>query len=206
MNVVTLTDKFFPNGGLAPLKIDKMKFLVIHHIDADTATPEEIHQWHISFGWSGAGYNEYITKDGTVYIMRGDNIGAQCAGFNSCSYGIAVEGNFEKPTQMPYIQYMKLLERCKINLARFPKNCVIVPHRELVNTTCPGKYFPFEQLLKDAQIPMYTEFDTVLKKLTENKIISSPEYWKMLEKDGALANGKFVKMVFENMVKFINQL
>jgi hypothetical protein len=133
-----------------PLNPDNVKFLVVHHPEAVTATPDEINDWHLANGWKGgAGYNEYIRKDGTVYIMRGDRIGAQCQGFNSISYGICCEGNYDITQEMSTVQYQSLMERVKFNLSRFPKNCVVVPHKQLNATECPGKYFPMLQLLSD---------------------------------------------------------
>jgi hypothetical protein len=177
MNVVNASLKF--NGELIPLKLDKIKFLVVHHIEANTASVDDIEAWHKGFGWAGVGYNEYIRKDGTVYICRGDNIGAQCAGYNSCSYGIALEGDYSMNGNVPAEQYMALVKRIKYNLGRFPKNCVVVPHRVLVDTECPGDAFPFAKLLEDVSKnddvnPSYKNcVDLVSARLGLN----SPAYW-----------------------------
>ena len=66
---------------LIPLDKDKVDIIFIHHTASKTATPEQIHEWHQKF--RGFGYNEYIRKDGKVYIGRGDHIGAQTANHNS---------------------------------------------------------------------------------------------------------------------------
>ena len=202
MNIIHTTFQYIQ--PLIPLKLDKTKFIVVHHIDADTATPEDIHQWHLGFGWAGFGYNEYIRKDGTVYIGRGDNIGAQCQGFNSCSYGIALEGNFDTTGHVPDAQWQALLARIQFHLARFPKNCVVVPHRELVDTSCPGQLFPFSQLLSAINAPSDT-FKSVLNTLVNEGIINSPGYWTQAENTGSLLKGEYVKILLTNMAKFINQ-
>jgi len=139
MNIVNANLKF--RNLLKPLNIKNVRYIVIHHPEAITATPQDIHQWHIERGWSGGGYNEYIRKDGTVYILRGDNIGAQCDKYNSVSYGICCEGDYGKEQTMPQAQFNALVERCKFHLNRF-SNCKVVGHGELNPTACPGKFFP----------------------------------------------------------------
>jgi hypothetical protein len=194
---------------LTPLELDKMKFIVVHHIKAIKATPEEIHKWHLENGWAGAGYNEYITKQGNTYIMRGDHVGAHCEGYNHCSYGIAVEGNYETESMMPPVQYEALVERIRFNLRRFPKNCTVIPHRELGRTSCPGKYFPIAKLLSDVSHDPNTidvEFVDNLKYLQSYGKIKSPEYWIAHCVAGGQCNGLFVKILlneFANVLKNI---
>jgi hypothetical protein len=136
--------------NLTPLLPDNVHNIIIHHIEATTATPEQIHQWHLNNGWIGAGYNEYIRKDGTVYILRGDNIGAHCAdgksNFNNSSYGIAVEGNYEVEKDIPIAQYQALVERIKFHKTRFKNLKKIGGHGEFIPTKCPGKYFPMDKI------------------------------------------------------------
>lgn len=144
MNVVELNLQY--RNELTPLNLTKVGYVVLHHPEAVTATPEQIHQWHLENGWAGAGYNEYIRKDGTVYIMRGDNVGAQCLYYNSVSYGICCEGDYGKEQTMPQAQFDSLVERLRYHQSRFP-NAKIVGHRELCNTACPGKYFPLQQAI-----------------------------------------------------------
>ena len=61
---------------LNPLKIEDVTAIVIHHIEAEKASVAEIDSWHKQKGWQGIGYNDYIRKDGTVYICRGHREGA----------------------------------------------------------------------------------------------------------------------------------
>lgn len=125
---------------LISLDINKITHIIVHHLAASIATPQDIHNWHLANGWSGAGYNEYIRKDGTVYKMRGDNEGAHCIGYNNIGYGIALEGDFDKEIIIKK-QYDILIERLQINKTRFPNLKRIVGHREVGKTTCPGKNF-----------------------------------------------------------------
>lgn len=190
-------------SDLIPLKLDKVKFIVIHHIAADFATPGQIHDWHLSNGWAGAGYNEYIRKDGTVYIMRGDNIGAQCQGFNSCSYGISLEGNYDISSDCPDAQYQALLDRIRFNLSRFPKNCVVVPHRELYQTSCPGKLFPMTKLLSDINIGSDV-LKQALDTLVRNGVMKSPEYWYQTAIPDSLCKGEYVRQLLINFATYVN--
>jgi len=135
------------NPPLRPLDLDAVNYIIIHHLGASTATPEDINQWHKENGWSGFGYNEYIKKDGTVYIGRGDNVGAQCLGYNEVSYGIACEGDYDKEKDMPQAQFLALVKRIQDNIPRFKNFKCVVPHKQFTETECPGKYFPLTEVL-----------------------------------------------------------
>lgn len=145
---------------LEPLKLDEVQYIIIHHLKEVSATPEQIHQWHLQNGWSGAGYGEYIRKDGTVYIMRGDNVGAHCAdnrnNYNYNSYGIACEGNYDTEKDIPTAQFMSLVNRIKYHKSRLPALKKIGGHREFISTACPGRYFPLERvkLAVNANMPV----------------------------------------------------
>jgi N-acetylmuramoyl-L-alanine amidase len=141
-----IQSNFNYRNPLTPLVLSNIKYIVVHHAEAINATPEDIHKWHLDNGWAGFGYNEYIRKDGTVYIGRGDNVGAQCYGYNSVSYGICAEGNYDIELSMPKELFDSLVERLKFHKNRFT-NVKIVGHRDLFNTDCPGKNFPFEQVI-----------------------------------------------------------
>ena len=183
---------------LIPLNLEKVIFIILHHADAVTATPEQIHSWHIANGWNGFGYNEYIRKDGTIYIGRGDNIGAQCANMNSKSYGICCEGDFSRETDMPEAQFASLVERIKYNKARF-KNCVEVAlHSKFYNTDCPGKYFPFRSVL-EALNPKPDELHVAVDMLVKMGIINSPDYWLENAIKGKTVDGDYAGALIKKM-------
>lgn len=135
--------------ALTPLPLNNIENIIIHHAEAKIATCEDIDRWHKENGWNGAGYNEYIRKDGTVYIMRGDNVGAHCADefkdWNPTSYGICCEGNFMFE-DMPQAQFQSLVDRIKFNKLRFKNLKKIGGHREFNNSACPGDRFPLEKI------------------------------------------------------------
>ena len=147
MNVLRANIQF--TKSLTPLFMHQVEHIVIHHLKAKIATPEDIHRWHLNNGWIGAGYNEYIKKDGTVYIMRGDNVGAHTKGYNDKSYGIALEGDYDVETEMPELQLRSLIERIQHNKNKF-KKAEVVGHGKLTNTSCPGNNFDLS-LLEDKE-------------------------------------------------------
>lgn len=148
VNIVQANFSF--RNSLTPLNLSNVKYIVVHHAAALYAKPEEIHQWHLGNGWAGFGYNEYIRKDGTVYIGRGDNVGAHCYGYNSVSYGICCEGNYSKEVTLSQELLNSLIERLKFHKKRFPYS-KIVGHRELYNTECPGNNFPLKDVINKTQ-------------------------------------------------------
>lgn len=187
------------NKPLEKLDINDIIFIAVHHLDALNATIEEIHIWHLEKGWSGCGYNEYIRKDGTVYIGRGMHIGAHTQNFNHCSYGIALEGNFniENPTQE---QLNSLVERIKYLKESFPSKVRVIGHYGLNNTDCPGKNFPLAKITTlTAEIRSDTELENALKDLQQYLIINSPEYWKVNAKPNKTCNGEYVRQLIINV-------
>lgn len=168
---------------LIPLYIDSITGIVLHHIQAKSASVEEIHNWHLQNGWAGIGYNEYVKKDGTVYICRGDYIGSHCKDNNSKTYGIAVEGDYDIELIMPDEQKQSLIERIKYNRSRFKNLIGVFPHSYFNDTECPGKNFPMQEILsqienrKDPK-KMFTNVDEAIQFLVDKKIINSPEYRK----------------------------
>jgi hypothetical protein len=155
---------------LIPLDLNKVEYIIVHHAEASVAPPELIHEWHLANGWSGAGYNEYIRKDGTVYIMRGDNVGAQCANMNSISYGIGLEGDYEKELTMGTAQMDSLVERLIYNYTRLPFVKSINPHKQFVDTLCPGKNFPFELMMSKFRQKLHWATES-FRKMRRNGII-----------------------------------
>lgn len=126
--------------GFRELTVMKKKpdLIVIHHRGGN-GTPSGIHYQHLKQGWAGIGYHYYIRKTGEVYTGRPQwAIGAHCVGYNSHSFGICLEGNFEieEPTD---IQLANLKELCKYLKKLFPTIKTIKGHRDFMPTACPGK-------------------------------------------------------------------
>ena len=200
---------------LIPLTLSDAQYIMLHHIAAESATTEQIHEWHIANKWAGFGYNEYIRKDGTVYIGRGDHIGAHCAGMNSKSYGIAVEGNYNVEKKMPQAQLDSLIERIKVNKRRFTNFKCTVPHGKFYPTSCPGEYFPLAEVISKSEMenePMEVPVKQVDEKFKENLEllqsygkISSPDYWLTnVNSDGNVTvRGEYLKAVFASYAELV---
>jgi len=122
--------------------------IVIHHAgfpDGDKdSSAEEIHKFHQEVnGWAGIGYHYVIRKDGTIEQGRKPlAVGAHAYQHNKNSVGICVAGNFEL-VKVPSVQMdsLKLLtawlcQKYKLNPM---KKGVIVGHRDLNDTACPGE-------------------------------------------------------------------
>ena len=123
------------------------EMIVIHHAgfpDGDKdSSAEAIHKFHQEVnGWAGIGYHYVIRKDGTIEQGRKPlAIGAHAYQHNKNSVGICVAGNFDigKPNreQMDSLKLLTawLCQRYKLNPM---KKGVIVGHRNLNDTNCPG--------------------------------------------------------------------
>ncbi|HEX9061001.1 MAG TPA: peptidoglycan recognition family protein [Clostridia bacterium] len=196
MNITVLTNTLKWRFPLKPLAPENIRYLIVHHAEAETATPEDIHEWHLerdNATWAGFGYNEYVRKDGSVYIGRGDNIGAQCLGYNSISYGICCEGNYETEKEMPQAQKEALIERLKYHKGRF-LNAQIVGHKELNDTSCPGRFFPLLEIKKEKN----EELEKALEKLSVSGVMDNPDYWR-----GKLNNVQYLDKL---IIKMANKI
>lgn len=168
MNIIQTNFEY--KNPLIPLDKSNVKYIVIHHPKAINYTPEQCHADHLANGWTGAGYNTYIRKNGDIYIMRGYNIGAQCQGYNSISFGVCFEGNFDTEESMNDIQFHAGVEYIKSIIPEFPNLKAIVPHSALYPTECPGKYFPMSKLSDEVYAKEIINMNHVdlLKKYTNN--------------------------------------
>ena len=95
------------------------------------------------------GYGWFIEKTGKLYQARRDNEEqAACRGFNKCSVNIGLQGDFEKeqPTKWQLESLHDLIGELQEKYKIPNKN--IVGHRELSQTTCPGKNL-FSWLVKN---------------------------------------------------------
>ena len=122
-------------------------FIVIHHTgfpDEDKdSTVNEIHKLHQDTnGWAGAGYHYLIRKNGMIEQgRRPDMVGAHALHYNKTSIGICLAGNFDigTPTraQMAAAQELTLWLCSKYNIDPRKKD-IILGHRDLNDTSCPG--------------------------------------------------------------------
>lgn len=122
------------------------KGIVLHH-RAGSGDVLSLHEDHLKKGWLGMGYHFYIRRDGKIYRGRPiDTVGAHAEGHNSYTVGICFEGNFEndkmgKEQLEAGKQLIKYIEKLYGSLACYR-------HSDLSATACPGKNFPYEEILR----------------------------------------------------------
>lgn len=132
------------SGTLSPIK--KVTKIVVHHPAHPTWDVYEVHNYHKAKGWSGIGYNYFITKGGVQQEGRGKYIGAHCVGKNSYTLGVSFQGDFDKQ-ELGDMQLKaganliaKLLREYGLQIND------VVRHKDLAATDCPGKNFRFDDL------------------------------------------------------------
>ena len=144
MNIIETNFKW--NGDLSTRS--STKYIVLHH-RVGNGDVQSIHNTHINNGWTGIGYNFYIRKDGSIYRGRPiDKSGAHATGYNSISVGICFEGNYDSTDKvMPSAQF-----KAGQDLIAYLKNmyptATVVKHADLNYTACPGRYFPFDEIIQ----------------------------------------------------------
>lgn len=122
--------------------IGTIKELIVHHTDSDrdTTTFEQIRQWHLQKGWVDIGYHFVFTADGKQHVGRPQTVmGSQALHHNSNALGLCVTGNFEKqhPTDE---QIHSLIQTLAVLCRKYKlKPSAIKGHRDVNQTTCPGK-------------------------------------------------------------------
>lgn len=141
--------------------------IILHHADAINCSIEDINSWHKANGWSGVGYHYLVRKDGSVWKGRPDNcIGAHCLNKNTGTLGICFEGNFEKET-MNNVQLQAGAELIKYLKDKYGITNVS-RHKDYMATDCPGKNFPFSNMIKGNLQP-----STINSKPIKNNMINN---------------------------------
>ncbi len=144
-----IEEKYNWSGSLG--ERNRTEEIIIHH-RAGNGDTQSVHREHLANGWSGIGYHFYIRKDGSVYRGRPLNaMGAHCVGRNSISIGICFEGNYQSERTMPEAQLESGKELISYLKGIFPY-AKIKRHSDCIATMCPGRYFPFEEILKGDKI------------------------------------------------------
>lgn len=178
MNIIKTNFNFIGKSSQR-LKTD---YIILHH-RAGTGDVKSIHKQHQAQGYSGIGYQFYITKDGMIYEGRDLNaVGAHCLGYNINSIGICFEGNFEieKATEKQIESGRNLIKHLK-NI--YP-NAEVKQHKDLYATVCPGKNFPFSEIIKMTDTNELTSVNDIVWELENKGIITNKKLWlKKLKED-----------------------
>lgn len=122
--------------------------IILHHSGVSVLQSiEVIHNYHKNTNkWAGIGYHFYVRKDGSIYRGRPEEmIGAHAYGANSDSIGICAEGNFNEETmsdiQKNAIKELVAYLKEKYNITKVQR------HSDTIATTCPGKNYPFDDII-----------------------------------------------------------
>lgn len=136
--------------GWADVNFEKRpttRYIVLHHAAAKSCTAQDVHRWHRERGWKGIGYHFFVDKQGKIFRGRPIwSVGAHCYGHNYDSIGICCEGDYEEETKMLDVQRKSIAELI-IELKKIYTNVSIVGHKDLCAIVCPGKFFPFKDIV-----------------------------------------------------------
>lgn len=145
---------------------DKVQKFVVHHtattgnLDNPAQAIRDIYQYHaVTRGWGDIGYNYIIDPKGAVYEGRygGEGvIGAHAGPGNNGSIGIAILGNYDTDPvpETVFVSLGKLINNKALihgidaqgnSMFRGKNMANIFGHRDIMSTTCPGKYL-YEKL------------------------------------------------------------
>lgn len=141
---------------------------VLHHSYSKDGTVESFHRGHIrDNGWIGIGYQFVVYKNGEIHRGRPESaIGSHCKGQNSNSIGICAVGNYDKNTPMPEAQKAAIVWLIKDYLRpKYSATMAITKHKDHYNTACPGKYFPFAEIVGRVESKTTSNIRTMYKGL-----------------------------------------
>jgi hypothetical protein len=96
-----------------------------------------IERGHLLRGWWAIGYHYIVMPSGRVFAGRPPRaMGAHVQGHNRGTLGIALAGDFD--FEHPAAEALRALDRLLAALPDVP----VVGHRDLADTSCPGRYGP----------------------------------------------------------------
>ena len=98
-------------------------------------------------------YHWLVDQDGKVYKGQDEKMVSFHSGINEIndqSIAICAIGNFQE-YGMNVKQFTGLLQTIMIVKKRYPK-AIIVRHRDIVSTDCPGSFYPIEKITKFVNI------------------------------------------------------
>lgn len=172
MNVIE-TDLKFTELAYPRCATDK---IIIHHADM-LGSVEDIHRVHLEKGWSGIGYHFYVRRDGNIYRGRPEErIGAHCINNNATSIGVCFEGRYDTVATMPNVQLEAGKELIKYLRDKYPQ-AKLYKHSDLYATACPGRYFPYDDLISEEAPKIYSVND-ILWQLMHDGIVTEADKWK----------------------------
>jgi len=148
---------------LTPLDLSKVTSISVHHMEHVSAGMDEIHQWHLDRGWKGFAYNYWVDYDGNVWECRGFNKGAGLYDpHNDSVISIGFQGDYNITQTMPKKQFYAGCELIRYLRIIIPSITEVAGHRKWHATTCPGNYFPLEEMIETSnRMLSIRDFDQV---------------------------------------------
>jgi len=129
--------------------------IVVHHTAGADHSAAEIHRMHLNRGFSGIGYHYIVRTNGSIERGRPEELrGAHAGKANADSIGIGLTGNFEK--RVPATAQMDALAWLIGDIRqRRGRDITVIRHSDVMATLCPGKLFPWAQLMERLQYREY---------------------------------------------------
>lgn len=176
-----IIDPHLSFGGLS--RRGSTRRIILHHAEASSCTPQQIHQWHKANGWSGAGYHFLVRKDGTVYSLRPEwALGAHAAGNNYDSLGVCFEGAYMRETmgqtQIDAGRELVAYLKAKYGISK------VQAHRDVCPTDCPGTNFPFDAIAYGGTAPASVESAPAQPASSGDGSIAEVQSWLGCAADG----------------------
>ena len=148
---------------LTPLTLEKVTGIALHHMAHVSAGMDEIHQWHLAKGWKGFAYNYWVDYNGNVYECRGLNVGGGLLDpLNATVISVGFQGDYDKTQEMPRKQFLAGCELIRYLRIKIPSISLVAGHKHWQATSCPGKYFPLEEMIETSnRMLSIRDFDQV---------------------------------------------
>jgi len=189
-----------------PKRINTGKYFVIHHDASKKCSVLDIHQWHLSRGFYGFGYNCFIEKTGQINFVRYiDMETAAVKSFNTQAYSVCLEGDF----RYEIATNKQIYSLCEVYewYLKTGRQGILKLHKELQNDTdCPARFnkksfeSDFKLYMNRCSTPQAREFEKYLIDYTNDSGVWR-KYFKALEKGDLDTIGKM--NVSQNCNKYI---
>lgn len=126
---------------------NKVEKIIFHNSGSDVDTVIGMHSYHQSQGWAGIGYHYVIDPAGNTYQTRQDNVqGCHAGNANYNSIGICCIGNINNHA-LTDVQLKAAKELAKSKCQQYGLSANdIYGHNNFMNTDCPGRYFPLNEI------------------------------------------------------------
>jgi len=142
MRILEPWNRWYRQKGVYRIRGTPPHYIVLHHTAGPVdQAPEVIRSFHEKGrGWPHIGYHYLVYQDGRVYKTLPNNAIPICVReFNPVSLCIAAVGDFSQGPAWPdNAPGWKALWELKNALVKAYPKAVLVLHKELTQTTCPG--------------------------------------------------------------------